>query len=68
MSLQVNVLAVLVLAERLLREVDIDAARERERDDERRRHEEVRLDVLVHARLEIAVAGKHRRGDEIVLR
>ena len=41
---------------------------ERESDDERRRHEEVRLDVLVHARLEIAVAGEHAGGDEIVLR
>ena len=39
---------------------------ERKRDDQRRRHEEIRLDVLVDARLEVAVAGQHRRGDEIV--
>ena len=65
--LQENRPAVLARAERLVREVNVHAARERERDDERRRHEEVRLDVLMNARLEIAVAGKHRRGDQIVL-
>ena len=49
-----------------MQKVDIDAPRERERDDERRRHEKVRLDVLMHARLEIAIAGKNGSGDEIV--
>ena len=39
--------------------VEIDAASDRERDDERRRHQEVRLHVLVHARLEVAVAREH---------
>ena len=48
-------------------QVNVHAAGQRERDDQRRRHEEIRLDVLVDARLEIAVAGKHRRGDQIVL-
>ncbi len=64
--LQENRLAVLAGAERVVDEVNIHAARERERDDERRRHEEVRLDVLVDARLEIAVAGKHGCGDQII--
>ncbi len=49
--------------ERFVRHVDVDPARERERDNERRRHEEVRADALVHARFEIPVPGEHRRGD-----
>jgi hypothetical protein len=48
-------------------QVDVHAAGEREGDDERGRHEEVRLDVLVDAGLEVAVAGEHGGGDEIVL-
>jgi hypothetical protein len=36
--LQKNVLAVLVVAERIFREIDVDAAGKCERDDERRRH------------------------------
>ena len=55
-------------ADGLARKINVHAARERECDDERRRHEEVRLDVLMHARLEVAVAREHARGDEIVLR
>jgi len=64
---QENRLAILAGAERFVGQVDVHAARERKGDDERRRHEEVRLDVLVNTRLKIAVAGKHRRGDQIVL-
>ena len=67
MSRRINRLAVLAVAERLVAQVNVHPARERKRDDQRRRHEEIRLDVLMHARLEIAVAGKHRRGDQIVL-
>jgi hypothetical protein len=37
------------------------------RDDERRAHQEVRADVLVHARLEVAVAATARSRDEVVL-
>ena len=48
--------------------VDIDATGQRERDDERRRHQEVRLDVLMHARFEIAIAGKDGSGHQIVFR
>ena len=43
-------------AKRLARQIDIDPAGERKRHDERRAHEEVRLDALVDARLEVAVA------------
>ena len=64
--LEENVCAVFVFANRFAVHVNVHAARERERDDEWRRHEKIRLDVLVNARLEIAVAGQHRRGDEIV--
>src|SRR5205085_273622 len=49
------------------RQIDVDPAREREGDDERRRHEEVRAHRLVNARLEVSVAGKNGGGDEIVL-
>ena len=45
----------------------IDPAGERESDHQRRRHEEIRLDVLMHARFEIAIAGQHRGRDEIVV-
>src|SRR5205085_7883471 len=45
--------------------IDIDPAGERERHHERRRHEEVRFDVLMHTRLEIAISRKHRCRDEI---
>ena len=64
---EINGFAVLVLAERFAAQVNVHAARERERDDERRRHEEVCLDVLMHARLEVTVAREHAGGDEIVL-
>ena len=49
-----------------LRKIDINPACERERDDERRRHEEIRLDVLMHARFEISISRKNRSRDQIV--
>ena len=48
------------------RQIDVDTARERERDDQRRRHEEIGFDAGMDAGLEIAVAGEHAGGDEIV--
>ena len=39
----------------------------RERDHQRRAHQEVGADVRVDARFEVAVAGEHRGGDDIVL-
>ena len=65
-SLQENVLAIGRLADRLLRQIDIDPTSERERDDQRRAHQEIRLDALMDARFEIAIARKHRSRDEIV--
>src|SRR5439155_21592469 len=40
----------------------------RERDDERRRREEICADVRMNARFEIAIARKNRGADEIVAR
>ena len=54
-----------IFPHRIFRQVDIDTARERERDHERRRHEEVGLDVLVHARLKISIAGEDRGRHQI---
>jgi hypothetical protein len=68
MSLQEDVLAVLPLAQRLAGQVDVDPPGQGEGHDQRRRHEEVGLDALVDARLEVAVAGEDRGGDQVVLR
>ena len=54
-------------AERLVDEVDVHRARERVRDDERRRREVVHPAVGVDAALEVAVAGQHRRDREVTL-
>ena len=47
-------------AQGLLGEVDVDAARERERDHQDRRRQVVAPDLLVDARLEVAVAAQGR--------
>ena len=54
------------MPDRLGREVLQHRAGDGVRHDERRRREEVRLEVRMDPRLEIAVAGQHRRADEIV--
>ena len=53
-------------AERLGRQVDVDRAGDRVRDDQRRRGEIVRLHVRIDAALEVAIAREHRGDDEIV--
>ena len=65
--LEEDFLAILALADGLLGEVDVDASGEREGDDERRGHQEVGLDVLVDAGLEVAVAREDGGGDKIVV-
>ena len=65
--LQINVASAGSLAERLGCQVYCHAARQGEGHDQRRRHEEIGLDVLVDARLEIAVAGKDGGGDDVIL-
>ena len=64
--LEINVLAVFAFAERFFAQVNIHAAGEREGDDQRRGHQEIRFDALMHAGFEIAIAGKDRGGDKIV--
>ncbi len=64
---QVNVTPVLVLAKRFGRQIDVHASRQREGDDQRRRHEKIRLHAGVDARLKIPVAAEHARRDQIVL-
>ncbi len=64
---QEDLAAILGLADRLGREIDVDPAGEREGDHERRAHEEVRLHALVNTRLEVPVARQHRSGDKVAL-
>lgn len=64
---EVNGLPVRSRAERFVFQIDIDAPREREGNDERRRHEEIRFDERMNARFEIAVAGKHTRRNEFAV-
>ena len=64
---QVDVVPVGVGTERLAREIDVDAARERVGDDERRRREIRRAHQRMDASFEIAVAAQHRGDDEIVV-
>ena len=64
---EVDVVALAVLADRLLEQVDVHSAGERVGDDERRRGEVVRLHLRMDARLEVAVAGEDRAHDEVAL-
>ena len=57
--------AVLVVAERLVDEVDLQRAGERIGDHQRRRGEVVGAHVRIDAALEIAVAREHRRRDQV---
>ncbi len=56
-----------ICADRLVCKIDIDSSGQCERDHQRRRHQKVSFDVLVHARLKISVSRKHRRRDQIVI-
>ena len=58
--------AVRCRAERLGRQVDVDAAGERERDDQRRRGEVRGAHERMDAALEVAVAREHGRDDQLV--
>ena len=48
------------------RKIDIDPSGNGERDHQRRTHEEVRLNALVNARLEISIPGENTGADDIV--
>ena len=66
MSLRKTSLAVLVLAERLVEQVDVHRPGERVGDAQRRRREVVHLHVGVDAALEVAVAREHRDDREVL--
>ena len=66
--MQVNVVAVAVLSDRLVHEVDVHPPGEGIGDDERRRREVIRLHLGVDARLEVPVSGEHRAHDQVALR
>ena len=65
--LEVDIVAVAVLPNGVVLEVDVDRAREGVRDDERRAREVVGLDERVDAALEVAVAAEHARDDQVAL-
>ena len=62
-----HVVAVGVLAQRVVEEVDVHRAGQRVGDDERRRREVVHLHVGVDPALEVAVARQHRDHREVVV-
>ena len=65
--LQEDVVAVGVLAQRVVEQVDVHRAGQRVGDDQRRRREVVHLHVGVDPALEVAVAGQHRDDREVVV-
>ena len=64
--MQEDVVAVGVLAERLVEQVDVHRPRERVGDHERRRGQIVHLHVGVDAALEVAVAAEHGHDREVL--
>ena len=67
MSLRKTFLPFLSRPSGCLSEIGIHRARERIGDDQRRRGQIVRAHVGVDAAFEIAIAGQHRRGDQILV-
>src|SRR5258707_11949986 len=65
--LEEDLLALLVEAERLLHEIRVHRTCQRISDDQRWRGEIVRSDIRIDATLEVAIAGEHGRGDEVLL-
>ena len=64
---QVNVFAFLVPSQHFRRQIFFNSSGERERHHQRRAHQEVRFDALMHARFKVAIAGKHARSDQIMI-
>ena len=65
--LEEDVVAVLVLAQRVVEQVDVHGAGQRVGDDQRRGREVVHLHVRVDPALEVAVAREHRDDREVVV-
>ena len=64
---QIDVVAVAVLTDRFGVDIVEHGTRERKCDDQRRRHKEIGLDVLMNAGLEVAITGKYRSRDKVVI-
>ena len=62
-----SVFAVLVPAEWIPGKINVNSTREGEGDNQRRRHQKIRLNMLVHARFEISISRKDRSSNQIVL-
>ena len=57
---------VLVLGKRVAGKINVNSARQGERDHQRRRHQKIRLDMLMHACFEIPISRKNRSCNQIV--
>src|SRR4030095_4210442 len=62
---QESFFTVSVLAQRFARKINMHSAGERECHHQRMRHQEIRLDMLMYARFEVAVSRKHRGSNQI---
>ena len=59
-------LAVLVPGERVAGKINVHSARQRKRDNQRRRHQKIRFDVLVHPRFKIPIPRKNRSRNQVI--
>src|SRR5262249_19827805 len=59
-------LALLVLAKWVAGKIDVNPAGDGKGDNQRRRHQEIRLDVLMHAGFKIPISRKNRSCNQIV--
>ncbi len=64
---QVNGFAILAFSERILAQVDIDAASQRKGHHQRRRHQVVGAYLRIDPAFKVAIAGEHRSNDQILL-
>ena len=62
---EINLLAILADSHRLIHQIGIDRAGQRERHHQRRRGQKIRLHVRIDPSLEIPIPRKHRRDDQI---
>src|SRR6184192_1724760 len=65
---QKDLFAIFAFANGIFAQIDVHPPGESESHHERWRHEEIRLDALMDAGFEIAIAGKDGGGNEIVFR
>src|SRR5262245_45507641 len=59
--------AVLVFAKRIAGKIDVNSAGEGKSHNQRRRHQKIRFDVLMHARFKVPISRKNRSCNQIVL-